>query len=141
MIESLRVGAIVVLVLVGLFFTFVSATGVIRLPDVYARAHTASQADTLGAGFALAGVALALGWDVTGLMTVLLLFFIFVTNPTAAHAIARSAHEVGIEPWTADDDRTDEDLYEEALAGEDRIATDGGDTDVTAPNSNGGDDS
>ena len=114
MIETLRAGAIVVLVLLGLFFTLVSATGVIRLPDVYARAHTASQADTLGAGFALAAVALALGWGTTSYKTVLLLFFIFITNPTAAHAIARAADEQGIEPWTTDDEKTDADLLEEA---------------------------
>ena len=101
MIEQVRFWAIVVLVAFGLFFTFVSAVGVIRLPDVYARAHTASQTDTLGAGLALAAVALALGWQNATIYTVLLLFFVFITNPTAAHAIARSAAESGIEPWTA----------------------------------------
>lgn len=111
MIESVRLGAIVGFVLLGLFFTFVSTLGVLRLPDVFTRAHTASQADTLGAGFALAGVALALGWGPTTAKTALLLVFIFVTNPTAAHAIARAAHEKGIEPWTVDDERTDADLY------------------------------
>lgn len=103
MIELLRTGAIIVLISGGVFFTFVSATGVIRLPDVYSRAHTASQADTLGAGFALAAVALALGWQPATIMTVLLLFFIFITNPTAAHAIARAAYESGIEPWTEEE--------------------------------------
>lgn len=103
MIETLRFWAIVVLVIGGLGFTVVSTAGVIRLPDVYARAHTASQADTLGAGFTLAAVALALGWQQASVYTVLLLFFVFVTNPTAAHAIARAADESGIEPWTAED--------------------------------------
>lgn len=116
MIESIQSALIVGFVLVGLFFTFVSTAGVLRLPDIYTRAHTASQADTLGAGFALAGVALALGVDATSIKTVLLLFFIFVTNPTAAHAIARAAHEQGIEPWTTDDERTDEDLLEGATS-------------------------
>ena len=116
----LRVGAIVC-VLVGLFFTFVSTAGVLRLPDVYARAHTASQADTLGAGFTLAGVALTLGWTPTTFKTVLLLLFIFLTNPTAAHAIARAADEEGIEAWTVDDGRTDEDLLAAS-----REVTDGG---------------
>jgi len=78
---------------------------VIRLPDVFTRAHTASQADTLGAGFALAAVALTIGWGPTAVKTVLLLFFIFVTNPTAAHAIARAAYEEGVEPWTRGDER------------------------------------
>lgn len=87
----------------GLFFTFVSAVGVIRLPDVYARAHTASQTDTLGAGLTLVAVVLALGFGTTAVKTVLLLVFIFITNPTAAHAVARAAHEEGIEPWREDD--------------------------------------
>ena len=104
-LEPVRIGLIMLFVLLGLFFTFVSMTGVIRLPDVYSRAHTASQADTLGAGFALAAVALVIGWEGAGFKSLILLFFIFVTNPTAAHAIARAAFEEGIVPWTEGDDR------------------------------------
>ena len=105
MIETIRIVAILVLVAGGVFFTFVSATGVIRLPDVFSRAHTASQADTLGAGLALAAVAIGIGWDPSAIKTVMLLFFVFLTNPTAAHAIARSAAESGIEPWTVGSER------------------------------------
>lgn len=95
--------AIAGLLVAGVFFTFVSAVGVIRLPDVYARAHTASQTDTLGAGLTLVAVALALGVGTTTIKTLLLLVFIFITNPTAAHAISRAAHEQGIEPWREDE--------------------------------------
>ncbi len=109
-VETARLVAIGVLLAGSLLFTLVSAVGVIRLPDIYSRAHTASQADTLGAGFALAAVALSLGVQATTAKTVLLLLFIFLTNPTAAHAIARAADEDGIEPWTTDDDRTARDL-------------------------------
>ncbi|MFC7072140.1 monovalent cation/H(+) antiporter subunit G [Halovenus rubra] len=122
MIEAARDGAIVAFVLLGLFFTFVSTAGVLRLPDIYSRAHTASQADTLGAGFTLAAVALAIGFETGSYKTVLLLFFIFITNPTAAHAISRAAEEQGIEPWTTDDDQTDEELYRDS-----KLETDGGD--------------
>ncbi len=104
-LEPARIVLVVLFVLIGLFFTFVSMTGVIRLPDIYSRAHTASQADTLGAGFALAAVALVIGWEGAGFKSVILLFFIFVTNPTAAHAIARAAFEEGIVPWTEGDER------------------------------------
>lgn len=104
MIETLTLIAIIVLIAGGIFFTFVSAVGVIRLPDVFARAHTASQADTLGAGFALAAVAIALGWQGATVKTVLLLFFVFITNPTAAHAIARAAADTGVTPWTIEGD-------------------------------------
>ena len=118
MIETAYTSATILFVLLGLFFTFVSTVGILRLPDVYSRAHTASQADTLGAGFTLAGVALASGWGTTAVKTVLLLFFIFVTNPTAAHAISRAAHEQGIRPWSTDDDSTDRELYESARKGQ-----------------------
>ncbi|OAQ54383.1 hypothetical protein HTG_02225 [Natrinema mahii] len=107
-LETVRFWAIVVLLGLGVFFTLVSTVGVLRLPDIYARAHTASQTDTLGAGFALAGVALAFGWQHAAVYTVLLLFFVFITNPTAAHAIARSAAETGVEPVLAEEGETDE---------------------------------
>ncbi|WP_222918406.1 monovalent cation/H(+) antiporter subunit G [Natrinema sp. SYSU A 869] len=102
-LETVRFWAIVVLLGLGVLFTFVSAIGVIRLPDVYSRAHTASQTDTLGAGFALAGVAVAFGWRHAAVYTILLLFFVFITNPTAAHAITRSAAETGVEPVLAEE--------------------------------------
>ncbi len=103
--NELRVGAILVLLAGGVFFTFVSAVGVIRLPDVYTRAHTASQTDTLGAGLVVTAVVLAYGVETEVIKAVLLLVFIFITNPTAAHAAARAAYEEGIEPWTEGDER------------------------------------
>ena len=103
--NELRMGAILVLLAGGVFFTFVSAVGVIRLPDVYSRAHTASQTDTLGAGLVVAAVILAYGVETEVIKALLLLVFIFITNPTAAHAVARAAHEEGIEPWTNGDER------------------------------------
>ncbi|WP_049955112.1 monovalent cation/H(+) antiporter subunit G [Halostagnicola larsenii] len=109
MLENLRLVVIVVLLALGVFFTFVSTVGVLRLPDLFARAHTASQADTLGAGLSLAAVALALGWQDSTAYTVLLLFFVFITNPTAAHAIARSAAETGVTPWESSEESNDGD--------------------------------
>ncbi|WP_129115174.1 monovalent cation/H(+) antiporter subunit G [Halegenticoccus tardaugens] len=95
--------AVVALVAGGTFFAIVAAVGVLRLPDLYTRTHAASKSDTLGAVLSLGAVAVAFGGDVSTLKTVFLLLFMFVTNPTAAHAIARAAYDQGIEPWTADD--------------------------------------
>ena len=103
--NELRLGAILILLAGGVFFTFVSVIGVLRLPDVYARAHTASQTDTLGAGLVVFAVVLAYGFDTEVIKALLLLVFIFITNPTAAHAVARAAYEEGIEPWTEGDER------------------------------------
>ncbi len=102
---TIQQGVIFLLLAGGIFFTFVSALGVLRLPDVYARAHTASQTDTVGAGLIVAAVVIASGLEPEVIKALLLLVFIFITNPTAAHAVARAAYEEGIEPWTEGDER------------------------------------
>ncbi|MFC7077331.1 monovalent cation/H(+) antiporter subunit G [Haloarcula halophila] len=95
--------AAVALGVLGAFFGLVAAVGIIRLPDVYTRAHAASKSDTLGAVLSIGAVALALQTDLSTIKAVFLLVFMFLTNPTAAHAIARAAQDQGIEPWTTDD--------------------------------------
>jgi multicomponent Na+:H+ antiporter subunit G len=99
--------AVVVLAAGGVFFAFVAAVGLLRLPDLYTRAHAASKSDTLGAVLSLAAVALVFGTDITTMKAAFLVAFMFVTNPTAAHAIARAAHDQGIEPWTVADRETE----------------------------------
>jgi multicomponent Na+:H+ antiporter subunit G len=94
---------IVALAAGGVFFGFVAAVGVIRLPDLYTRAHAASKSDTLGAVLSLAAVALVFGADTATVKAVFLVVFMFLTNPTAAHAIARAAYDQGIEPWSKED--------------------------------------
>ncbi len=89
---------------VGVFFTFVAAVGMIRLPDVYSRSHAATKADTLGAGFSILAVALYFGTLGEVLRAVLLVVFVYYTNPTAAHAITRAAYSRGIEVWTTDEE-------------------------------------
>ncbi|WP_336021932.1 monovalent cation/H(+) antiporter subunit G [Halobellus salinisoli] len=106
-VELLTIG----LVAAGTFFAFVAVVGIVRLPDLYTRAHATSKSDTLGTILTLGGVALVLGADVSVAKTALLGVFLFVTNPTAAHAITRAAHDQGIEPWTTEDgtDAADDD--------------------------------
>lgn len=86
----------------GVAFAVFAAVGLVRLPDLYARAHAASKADTLGAVLALAAVAITFGPSLAALKTGLLILFMFLTNPTAVHAIARTAADQGIEPWTVE---------------------------------------
>jgi multicomponent Na+:H+ antiporter subunit G len=95
------------LVVVGTFFGFVATVGIIRLPDLYSRLHAASKSDTLGSVLSLAGVAVVLGLSTESVKLVFLLVFLFVTSPTAAHAIARAAKEQEVEP-VGDNARFDE---------------------------------
>jgi len=87
-----------VLVAVGTFFGFVATVGLIRLPDLYARLHSASKSDTLGAVLTLAGLAVVLGVGTESAKLLFLLLFLFLTSPTAAHAIARAGKEQEVEP-------------------------------------------
>jgi multicomponent Na+:H+ antiporter subunit G len=99
---SLLTWVSVALIAVGLFFTFVAAVGLIRLPDLYTRSHATSKADTLGTVLTLTGVALTFESGVPRAKLVLLAVFLLITSPTATHAITRAAHDQGIEPWTAE---------------------------------------
>jgi multicomponent Na+:H+ antiporter subunit G len=94
--------AVLVLTLGGVFFAVVAAVGLVRLPDLYTRAHSTSKSETLGAVLMLAAVAIAFEGNLSTVKTVLLLVFMFLTNPTAAHAIVRAAADQDIEPWTSD---------------------------------------
>lgn len=96
--------AIVGLALLGAFFGAVAAIGIVRMPDIYTRAHAASKSDTLGAVLTIAAVALTLELGLSTIKAVFLIVFMFITNPTAAHAIARAAEDQGIDPWTTEDD-------------------------------------
>jgi len=96
--------AIVGLALLGAFFGAVAAIGIVRMPDVYTRAHAASKSDTLGAVLTIAAVAFALESGLSTVKAVFLVVFMFITNPTAAHAIARAAEDQGIEPWTTEEE-------------------------------------
>lgn len=87
-----------IMVLAGAIFSLAAGIGLIRLKDVYMRAHAASKAGTLGSGLMLLALGIhASEWDV---MTRAIAGFIFflLTAPVAAHLIARAAHTAGYRP-------------------------------------------
>ena len=85
---------------IGIFFVLAGGLGLIRLPDLFTRLHAASVADTAGAGFMLLGFMLQAGLSLVTLKLVLILLFLLVTTPTAAHALAHAALLGGVRPWT-----------------------------------------
>ena|SRR5690606_11585771 len=82
---------IVVLACVGVFFTLVSAIGILRLPDVYARMHAASKAPTLGIGGVLLAAGLYYGEDQLLRMIILIALYL-ITSPIATTTMARAAY-------------------------------------------------
>ena len=91
------------LMLLGLFFLFVAAVGVLRLPDVFTRSHAVSLTDSLGALFLLVGLALYQGISTNLFKILIVLVLLFLINPVIAHATVRSAFRSGLKPWTRED--------------------------------------
>lgn len=86
------------LCLLGATLAVIGTVGVLRFPDFYTRLHATSVTDTSSATALLLGMALmAPSWIVVAKLAAIWLF-IFLTSPTATHAVANAAHVAGLEP-------------------------------------------
>ena len=88
-----------VLIICGIFFDFSGCLGLVRLPDVYNRLQSATKCVTLGTCLILLGTIFYTGLNAVGMKAVLCIWFIFMTSPTAAHAISRASHRAGYKLW------------------------------------------
>ncbi len=92
-----------VLIVSGALFCVIGALGLLRLPEFYARMHGAGVTDTLGVALLLIGLMLEPAhWTVT-VKLVVLLCLLYITSPTAAHALIHAAHASGLRPDLAVD--------------------------------------
>jgi len=90
--DMIRNSIVIVLLLGGLFFFLVGTIGLYRLPDVFTRLHATTKSDTLGAGLIILSVMIYMGFDIIVLKLFLILMFIWITNPTAAHIISKAVY-------------------------------------------------
>lgn len=91
---------IVSTIVVGIIFTIVTVIGILRLPDVYTRAHAASKSATLGVLSILLGVFLHF-WLIKGVFSIQLILaivFLFITSPIGGHLMSRAAYISGVKP-------------------------------------------
>ena len=86
------------LMITGAVFVLAGAIGVIRLPDFYTRMHAAGVTDTLGAELIVIGLMLQAGFTLVTAKLALLGLFVFLTSPTATHAVANAAYKSGLKP-------------------------------------------
>jgi multicomponent Na+:H+ antiporter subunit G len=94
------------LVAAGIAFLAVSALGLLRLPDLYTRAHAVAKAETLGLLLVFGGLMLRPELDLAaGVRLLAVLVFSLVANPTAVHALVRAAHRTGALPPILSDQR------------------------------------
>jgi len=90
--------------LVGTCFCLISAVGVLRMPDMFTRAHAAGITDTLGAGSILVGLMFQAGPGLVSLKLLTILVFLFVTSPTTTHALVKAAYARGVKPIVVPED-------------------------------------
>jgi multicomponent Na+:H+ antiporter subunit G len=87
------------LMITGGAFLLLAAIGIIRMPDLYSRIQAATKAATLGVGCIILALAIHfvdLGITVRALLVIA---FLFLTQPVAAHMIGRAAYFVGVPLW------------------------------------------
>jgi multicomponent Na+:H+ antiporter subunit G len=87
------------LMITGGAFLLLAAVGIIRMPDLYSRIQAATKAATLGVGCIILALAIHfvdLGITVRALLVIA---FLFLTQPVAAHMIGRAAYFVGVPLW------------------------------------------
>ena len=80
------------LVLLGTFFCLAMTVGILRFPDALTRLHASTKGLTIGAGFILVGAGILSGSAAFAARTIVIAAFMFLTNPIAAHAIARASY-------------------------------------------------
>lgn len=83
------------LITVGCVFVIGGAVGLIRMPDLYTRVHAASVTDTGGVLFIFLGLMLQAVFifdnPLAAIKLGVVLVFLFMTAPTASHAVTKAA--------------------------------------------------
>ena len=86
------------LIVVGLIFLVIGSIGMLRLPDVFSRAHALSLTDSLGAIFVLLGLAVYEGFTMNFPRIMVVLVLVYLMNPVISHATIRAAYRSGLRP-------------------------------------------
>ncbi|MDU8928832.1 monovalent cation/H(+) antiporter subunit G [Alisedimentitalea sp. MJ-SS2] len=101
-LETIQVVLSWVLILSGSFFVVVGAFGTWRLPDFWSRLHAASVTDSAGMILLVAGMCLHSGLTLVTVKLIAIGVFLFITGPTATHAVANAALVSGLRPQEAE---------------------------------------
>jgi len=100
-LEILREMISWILILSGGYFTIIGAIGMYRFPDIWSRVHAASVTDSAGMILLLAGMCVQAGFTLITVKLIIIGIFLFITGPTATHAVANAALVSGSRPVEA----------------------------------------
>ncbi|MFW5683052.1 MAG: monovalent cation/H(+) antiporter subunit G [Phycisphaeraceae bacterium] len=87
---------VMLLAVVGTAFAVLAAVGLVRLPDLYTRMQAASKGSTLGAIGVLLAAGVHFGEGGIIVRALLVVAFLMLTVPIAAHLIARAGYLDGV---------------------------------------------
>lgn len=96
-----------IFIFIGVFFIISASVGLVRLPDFYTRIHPAGKADTLGQLLVIVGLVIYEGFSLVSIKLFFIIVFILIANPTATHALVKSAYLSGLKPWTKEKNKND----------------------------------
>ena len=89
-------------ILAGSFFSIVGAVGIVRFPDFWSRLHAASISESAGMILLIVGMCLQAGFTLVTVKLLIIGIFLFITGPTATHAVANAALTTGLRPKEAE---------------------------------------
>ena len=87
---------ILILIIMGIFFTFAGVVGILRMPDTLCRLQSSTNIATMGS------MPIALACSIYGFLnnnisigikSLIIIFFLLITNPVASHAMAKAAYK------------------------------------------------
>jgi multicomponent Na+:H+ antiporter subunit G len=90
---------VALLLLIGTLFVLLAGVGVFRMPDLFSRMQASTKAGTLGVGCLVLAVGLHFGDLGIGVRALLIVAFLFITAPIAAHMIAQAAYFTDVPRW------------------------------------------
>lgn len=90
---------VAILILVGSAFSVLAAVGILKMPDLYMRIQAATKSSTFGVSCLVLATAIEFGDLGTTTRSLLVIAFLFLTAPVAAHMIGRAAYASGVTLW------------------------------------------
>jgi multicomponent Na+:H+ antiporter subunit G len=99
MMEILQEILSTLLIILGVIFMMVAALGILRLPDFYIRMSAITKAGTMGVGLIVVGIAVYFNELLISAKAFVIISFMILTAPVAAHIIARAAYRQGVPFW------------------------------------------
>lgn len=88
-----------VFIMLGSLFILISALGILKMPDLYTRMSATTKASTLGVGLVLIGTAIFYQDVGISVRSIVIIIFLFLTAPVAAHIIGRAAYFDNVPLW------------------------------------------